>query len=572
MRDLPGDVGITVALLIESILYRLNMNYNMTTISNILPQTNIPDLSSRILNKEKGNSRFFIEQENRLAQTDKADNIVDIRSSREQKRSDESAPISQKQQEAKNSDKSLNKDIPRENNEVDNSNQNYKSPAEPLENRDNGNIEPKNASETSEYLNQSEDEITQSLQKDENLTGLRDQMSEQSIEEFGLRIYSDNINDTTVNVQADEQNKNIENTLIRDKLVNVSNTTTKKGAGLGESEIQTTGGKTNNEIQAGVPVIKETDKESIVDGKGKYPVNDGKAAILEDELIKDKAKDLISQKRIDESGIKEALLNSRNSDNDQQSDVAQGVVESTKIKESILSLNMSKDDSAVQKIEINNLQLSAGQAKKQGDSSSDNKANSVISQIASNNTFATEQNNSSISNVRIVNQTQQGTSEDVSANVGKQILESIHSSMGQRGGDKQITVNLNPPELGQVSIKFQEQGAQLNGLLEVSKTQTRTEIEQALPQIIRNLSDSGINIKRLEVILTTDDQTGKEAMREDSLFYNQQQQQDFNNPSLYGGNRDMTGFHEWMASNINSIGNPGLSDSLAVENSINILI
>jgi len=287
-------------------------------------------------------------------------------------------------------------------------------------------------------------------------------------------------------------------------------------------------------------------------------------------LIKDNAKAFISQTKVDESGIKESLLTGKNSDNDKQSNLAQGIAESSKIRESIHSLNGPEEDSTVQKI---NMQVSAGQTKNHGDLSSDSKADSVISQIAShNNIFVTEQNDSSIANVRIGNQMQQGNLEDVSVNVGKQILESIHSSMAQRGGDKQITVNLNPPELGQVSIKFQEQGAQLTGLLEVSKTQTRSEIEQALPQIIRNLSDSGISIKRLEVVLTTGEQTEREATGEDSLFYNQQQQQDFNNPSLYGRNRDMTGFHEWMASNISSVNGPSLGDSLTVENSINILI
>ncbi|HEW79723.1 MAG TPA: flagellar hook-length control protein FliK, partial [Phycisphaerales bacterium] len=85
---------------------------------------------------------------------------------------------------------------------------------------------------------------------------------------------------------------------------------------------------------------------------------------------------------------------------------------------------------------------------------------------------------------------------DTSAGISAQIQTSILQS-SLRLGEGQITIRLNPPELGKVFIKFQEQQGQITGLLEVSKIQTRAQIQQALPQIIRNLADSGIQIKRL---------------------------------------------------------------------------
>jgi len=90
--------------------------------------------------------------------------------------------------------------------------------------------------------------------------------------------------------------------------------------------------------------------------------------------------------------------------------------------------------------------------------------------------------------------------KDISKDISEQIIESIHSSLRQ--ADKQITIRLNPPELGQVFLRFQEREAEITGLLEVSKAEIRYEIEQALPQIIRTLADSGVQIKRLEVQLT----------------------------------------------------------------------
>jgi len=84
--------------------------------------------------------------------------------------------------------------------------------------------------------------------------------------------------------------------------------------------------------------------------------------------------------------------------------------------------------------------------------------------------------------------------------ISDQIIESISNSSLKY--DKQIVIRLNPPELGRVLARFQEQSNEITGILQVSKTQTRYEIEQALPHITRALADSGVQIKRLEVVLT----------------------------------------------------------------------
>jgi flagellar hook-length control protein FliK len=94
----------------------------------------------------------------------------------------------------------------------------------------------------------------------------------------------------------------------------------------------------------------------------------------------------------------------------------------------------------------------------------------------------------------------------------QQVLEYIRSSL--RPGDQQITIRLNPPELGKVLINIQERQEQITGLLEVSKLQTRYELEQALPQIIRTLNDAGVQVKRLEVVL--DDQAQQQNLRDQS--------------------------------------------------------
>jgi flagellar hook-length control protein FliK len=105
-----------------------------------------------------------------------------------------------------------------------------------------------------------------------------------------------------------------------------------------------------------------------------------------------------------------------------------------------------------------------------------------------------------------------GTPAPSADSPAQQVLEYIRSSL--RPGDQQITVRLNPPELGKVLINLQERQEQITGFLEVSKLQTRYELEQALPQIIRTLHDAGVQVKRLEVVL--DDQAQQQNLRDQS--------------------------------------------------------
>jgi len=158
-----------------------------------------------------------------------------------------------------------------------------------------------------------------------------------------------------------------------------------------------------------------------------------------------------------------------------------------------------------------------------------------------------------------------GTSSSVSG----QILESIHSSMQQ--GQNRLTIALNPPELGRVSVRFEEQDNQLIGVLEVSQKQTRAEIEQALPQLLQNLQDSGVQVKRLDVMLNdqqehshTKDQSWNDSS---SPYSDEQSQQD--RESRSGG----VGYaHDGQGSETNraDFSEPG-DDMLAGSNAINML-
>jgi flagellar hook-length control protein FliK len=164
------------------------------------------------------------------------------------------------------------------------------------------------------------------------------------------------------------------------------------------------------------------------------------------------------------------------------------------------------------------LQISAGSIKGRNSSVPNNNADSDFEQVFSGNNAAAyieEQTSAFPEAVKTDNPPVHDLPNNVSASITEQILESIQSSSSQQAGTQQITIRLHPPELGKVFIKFEEQENQLIGLVEVSKAQTRYEVEQALPQIIQNLADCGIQIKRLEVMFT--DQNEQQSYGDESL-------------------------------------------------------
>ena len=93
--------------------------------------------------------------------------------------------------------------------------------------------------------------------------------------------------------------------------------------------------------------------------------------------------------------------------------------------------------------------------------------------------------------------------------VGEQILDSVRASMAQ--GDRQISVRLQPPELGMVTVRLREQDSHLEGTVEAGLSDTRREIERALPELIRGLQEVGIQIRRFDV--TSGDSSGQDLGR-----------------------------------------------------------
>ena len=244
-------------------------------------------------------------------------------------------------------------------------------------------------------------------------------------------------------------------------------------------------------------------------------------------------------------------------------------------KESPRAGNKVLENPTVQELNVTAVQVSTGQTKNRGSSTSNDSSDSDLEQILSHNnpqTPVTEQSPNSAAGAKTAALPGQTSPSSVSAEIGKQILESIHSSLSQQGQDQQITIRLNPPELGKVFIKFDERDSQIIGLLEVSKPQTRIEIQQALPQIIQNLQDSGIQIKRLEVVLSEAEQPEQEALKDQSLQNGWTQQHDSTNSHLAVNNPDTNGINEWLINNNSYENISELQEALTTDGSINMLI
>jgi len=102
--------------------------------------------------------------------------------------------------------------------------------------------------------------------------------------------------------------------------------------------------------------------------------------------------------------------------------------------------------------------------------------------------------------------------QDVATGLKEQLNQSIRSSLRQNGHE--ITIRLNPPELGRLSIKFEQTGNELTGLLQTTRAETRAEIQNAIPHILKSLQDAGIHVKSLDVTLDDTDNTGRQNSKQ----------------------------------------------------------
>ncbi|MHC4242785.1 MAG: hypothetical protein ACYSU4_10305, partial [Planctomycetota bacterium] len=137
-------------------------------------------------------------------------------------------------------------------------------------------------------------------------------------------------------------------------------------------------------------------------------------------------------------------------------------------KESPNTENKLSDEATVRELNTTDVQVSTNQTKNHNSSTNNSNSNSDFENILSHNNPgnpATELIPNSAESTKNVELPSQTSPSSISASIGKQIQESVRSSFSQEGPNQQITIQLNPPELGKVLIKFQEQDNQITGLL-----------------------------------------------------------------------------------------------------------
>ncbi|OHB57834.1 MAG: hypothetical protein A2173_07060 [Planctomycetes bacterium RBG_13_44_8b] len=248
--------------------------------------------------------------------------------------------------------------------------------------------------------------------------------------------------------------------------------------------------KSSTKITIANPVVNKTDTPglNIISAQGKL-------IDAEQKVLTTSGNSSLSNDKPTDS---ETLL--KGSVNKAIDDITSG--KSTKSKKINTSYNRL-DEIDIHKLSEEKIQVNIAQNKDLNGFTSNNNGNTDIEQLLSSNHIQSSISERLSNNNEMVNTSdKQGliSQDGISDSISQQVTESIRASIQQ--ADRYITIRLEPPDLGSVIIKFKEHEKEITGLLEVSKAQTRYEIEKAVPQIIRTLADCGVQIKRLDVQLS----------------------------------------------------------------------
>jgi flagellar hook-length control protein FliK len=97
--------------------------------------------------------------------------------------------------------------------------------------------------------------------------------------------------------------------------------------------------------------------------------------------------------------------------------------------------------------------------------------------------------------------------------LSNQIAEKIEFT--QLAQNRQITVRLDPPELGKVHIQLQTEGAEVRGVVQVDSARTLGDLHREAPALLERLQEAGIQIKTLEFQMNSDARGGQQQTQQD---------------------------------------------------------
>ncbi len=84
--------------------------------------------------------------------------------------------------------------------------------------------------------------------------------------------------------------------------------------------------------------------------------------------------------------------------------------------------------------------------------------------------------------------------------VVNQVVEALRASAARQGN--QVVIQLNPPELGKVSIRLNVTGDEVRGVLRVDNPQTLTQLQREAPALLSRLAEAGVQLKQMDLSLS----------------------------------------------------------------------
>lgn len=116
-----------------------------------------------------------------------------------------------------------------------------------------------------------------------------------------------------------------------------------------------------------------------------------------------------------------------------------------------------------------------------------------------------------------------------------QIVQAL--DIRQASSGKQITIQLNPPELGQVRLTLEARGEQIRAVMRVDDPATLAQLRMESPALVQRLAESGLDVRRLDIVQTehASSHHSSLASNQDSSAHRQQQAWDWH--ELYEAGR-----------------------------------
>ena len=114
----------------------------------------------------------------------------------------------------------------------------------------------------------------------------------------------------------------------------------------------------------------------------------------------------------------------------------------------------------------------------------------------------------------------------------------------QAGGEGRVELRLNPPELGKVVIRFQRRRGVVEGVIEVEKTETRRELQEAVSSMQRDLVEAGLTVRRIQIVAMNENSGGAESQAHNGAHFGSREALDRQSDSSEGRAPETQEAHE----------------------------